>query len=123
VNEEGKVLKVRGYLGASLAAAAFAVMLSTGGAFAQTGPAVNINDGETIDAYAFDPSSMTLNVGDTLMWTNTGNMAHTVTAADGSFDSGMLQPGDTFGFTFSSPGTYSYACSPHPWMKATITVN
>jgi plastocyanin len=112
-------------LGAVLAAAAFAVMMSTTGAVAQStgGPAVNITDGATIDAYGFDPATIAVNVGDTLTWTNTGSMAHSVTATDGSFDSGLLQVGDTFSFTFAAPGTFSYACTPHPWMKATVTAS
>jgi plastocyanin len=89
---------------------------------AQDMPAVNITDGQSIDAYGFDPSSLTANVGDTVTWTNTGTQAHTVTAPDGSFDSGLVNPGDTFSLTLASAGTFSYTCTPHPWMKATLTV-
>ncbi len=107
---------------AAVGAAAFAIVVSTAGVFAQSAPAVNITDGQTLDAYGFDQPNFSVNVGDTVTWTNTGSMPHTVTAADGSFDSGPINPGDTFSFTFSAPGTYNYACTPHPWMKATVTV-
>ena len=49
-------------------------------------------------------------------------MMHTVTAADGSFDSGFLNEGDTFSYTFDEPGEYEYFCSPHPWMRAKVIV-
>jgi nitrite reductase (NO-forming) len=61
-------------------------------------------------------------LGATVTWTNNDTMAHTVTAADGSFDSGMIQPGGTFSFTFDKPGDFDYACTPHPWMKGRISV-
>jgi len=102
--------------------AALAIFVSATGVFAQSATDVNITDGQTLDAYGFDQPTLGVNVGDTVTLTNTGNMPHTVTAADGSFDSGPLNPGDTFSFTFSAPGTYKYACSPHPWMTAAVTV-
>jgi len=45
-----------------------------------------------------------------------------VTAADGSFDSGLLQAGQTFSYTFDKPGDFEYFCAPHPWMRAKISV-
>jgi hypothetical protein len=55
-------------------------------------------------------------------WTNTGQRTHTVSADDGSFDSGRLDPGETFSHTFTEPGTFSYHCGFHPEMLGTITV-
>jgi plastocyanin len=47
---------------------------------------------------------------------------HTVTVGDGSFDSGALGEGEAFSQTFDTAGTFTYACSFHPAMTATITV-
>jgi len=70
----------------------------------------------------YSPNVQMVPLGATVTWTNNDNMAHTVTAADGSFDSGMIAPGDTFSFTFDKPGDFDYACTPHPWMKGRISV-
>jgi predicted lipoprotein with Yx(FWY)xxD motif len=72
--------------------------------------------------FAFAPTSLTVSAGTTVTWTNADSTAHTVTADDGSFDSGNLDPGKTFSFTFKTPGTYAYHCAIHPNMKATIVV-
>jgi len=62
-------------------------------------------------------------LGATVTWTNDDpGMVHSVTAADGSFDSGMLSTGQTFSFTFDKPGDFDYFCTPHPWMKARVSV-
>ena len=47
---------------------------------------------------------------------------HTVTSADGIFDSGFLNEGDTWSHTFDEPGEFEYFCAPHPWMRATVIV-
>ncbi len=47
---------------------------------------------------------------------------HTVTADDGSWDSGDVQPGATWRRTFDRPGTYPYHCTPHPFMQAVVVV-
>lgn len=62
-------------------------------------------------------------LGATVTWTNTGAVAHTVTADDvTSFDSGNLDPQATFSFTADLPGTVTYHCTFHPWMTGTLTV-
>jgi plastocyanin len=61
-------------------------------------------------------------VGTTVTWTNQDSTAHTVTANDGSFDSGPIQPGKSFSHTFSTAGTVAYHCKIHPSMTATVTV-
>jgi plastocyanin len=81
--------------------------------------------GETavaISGFAFDPASLDVPVGATVTWTNDDGTQHTVTARDGSFDSGGLTQGQTFSQTFDTPGTFEYFCSFHPTMTATITV-
>ncbi len=63
--------------------------------------------------YKFDPATVTVNAGDTVVWTNNGAVAHTVTASDGSWDSGNLSPGQSFSHTFNSAGTVAYYCAFH----------
>ena len=76
----------------------------------------------TIKDFEFAPSKVTIKVGGTVTWTNDGPSAHTITADDGSFDSGQLQEGKTFSRTYDSIGTFSYHCSIHPSMKAQVVV-
>lgn len=91
-------------------------------ALAQGTPPVSIADGQQLSSYAFDPGVFNVSTGASVTWTNYGAQPHTVTASDQSFDSGNIQPGETFTYQFDAPGTYSYVCTPHPWMKATIVV-
>jgi plastocyanin len=62
---------------------------------------------------SFNPQNITANVGDTVFWTNADTMEHTVTADNGSFDSGSIQPGATYSISFDAPGTYRYYCKFH----------
>lgn len=73
-------------------------------------------------SWGYDPATITAHIGDTVVWTNTGDMAHTVTADDGSFDSGSLSKGDSWSHIFNTAGTFTYYCAPHPWMKGTVIV-
>jgi plastocyanin len=75
------------------------------------------------DGLRFEPADVTVAVGDAVTWTHEGGLPHTVTAADGAFDSGNLASGDTFEFTAEEPGSTDYACSIHPQMTGTITVS
>lgn len=79
---------------------------------------------ENPNSPGFMPSTITVVIGvnNTVVWTNDDTAPHTVTANDGSFSSGNLNPGDSFTITFSTPGTYTYHCNYHPWMKGTIIV-
>ncbi len=72
--------------------------------------------------FGFAPANRTVNVGDTVSWANTGVAPHTVTANDGSFDSGFMFSGDPFSRRFDAPGAFAYFCSIHPEMVGTITV-
>ena len=76
----------------------------------------------TIQNFAFGPATLEVPVGTTVTWTNQDSASHTVTADDGSFDSKALATGATFQQTFSTAGTFTYPCSIHTSMKATITV-
>jgi plastocyanin len=73
-------------------------------------------------AYAPDPLTVVVGVNSTIMWVNNDNAPHTVTANDASFDSGNVAQGQSFTFTFTTPGTYQYHCVYHPWMTGTVIV-
>lgn len=75
-----------------------------------------------IQQYAFLPPNVTVRRGASVTWSNEDEAVHTVTAADNSWDSGRLAIGATFSQTFDTPGAYEYACSIHPAMKGTVTV-
>jgi plastocyanin len=88
-------------------------------------PSVNMIEPSATDImnWGFDSPDLSVSAGQTVVWTNTGAQPHTVTADDNaSFDSGLVDPGNTFSLEFDNPGVYAYHCTPHPWMKATITV-
>jgi len=73
--------------------------------------------------WTYAPTEISVKVGSTVVWNNTGAVAHTVTADDGqAFDSGTIDPKARFMFTPEAAGTYRYHCAFHPWMKATLVV-
>ena len=72
---------------------------------------------------AFIPQSDTITVGDSVRWTNNGAVPHTSTSdTKSSWDSGTLDPGESFTFQFESDGVYPYHCTFHPSMAGTIVV-
>lgn len=85
---------------------------------------VSIFPGAGSYATGYDPDNITIVIGvnNTVIWTNNDNEAHTVTATDGSFDSGNMNAGATFTYTITKPGTYTYICTYHPWMRGYVTV-
>ena len=78
--------------------------------------------GAEIRDFAFAPASLSIPVGSTVSWRNTGEAPHTVTAEDGSFDSDMIAAGRSWARTFEQAGTFSYVCAFHPDMAGTVTV-
>ncbi len=75
-----------------------------------------------IKNFAFSPSSLTIPVGATVTWKNDDVAAHTATSTSPAFDSGNLDNGQHFSFTFLKAGTYQYVCSYHPNMTGQIVV-
>lgn len=75
-----------------------------------------------ISNLSFQPASITIGRGSTIVWRNQDTVSHTVTAGDGSFNSGTIVAGDTFVQKFEKSKTYTYSCSIHPEMKGTIIV-
>lgn len=83
-------------------------------------------DAVVIENYAFSPANITVKKGTTVTWTNKDTVEHNVefdeAPTDGDKAGPMLGKGETYSFTFNAVGTYSYICTPHPYMKGTVTV-
>ena len=77
---------------------------------------ISIRDG------SFSPSSITINAGEAIKWTNTGSSKHSATDKSLNWGTGTLEPGQNFIRYFKTAGTYSYSCSYHPEMEGTIIV-
>lgn len=127
-----RVLRLRGLLSASVAAAFW---FAAPPAWAQPADAIVELTGDL----TFEPASLTIEVGETVEWRNVSDLPHTVTAdpdraadpdhvelPEGAevFNSGFLQPGDVYSRTFDVPGEYRYFCIPHEGagMVAILTV-
>jgi len=93
----------------------------------QTGPvqATPVENPVTVNIHddAFDPATTSIAPGTTVTWVNNDDEAHTVTADDGLFDSGRLDPGDSYSVWFDGSGTVAYHCEPHPHMTGSIEVS
>jgi plastocyanin len=83
------------------------------------GPAATAID---IDNFTFSPPTITVAAGTTVKWTNDDDIPHTVRAVDGSFHSKAMDTADSYAFTFTKPGVYSYFCSLHPKMVGKVVV-
>ncbi len=76
----------------------------------------------------FIPSTVKVNLGDTVNWFNRDFAAHTVTSGttadgpNGIFDSSLFMAGTTFSHTFDEEGTFDYFCMVHPWMSGIVVV-
>jgi plastocyanin len=81
-----------------------------------------VSDPNTIGA--FDPKTVSVKVGQAVEWDwQDASSSHTVTADDGSFDSGLCGQGTKFTHTFAAAGTVAYKCTIHSGMTATIQVS
>lgn len=104
---------------------------STGGGKVTT---VSISVGASVPTNGkfFDPENVETTVGSMVTWMNEDSLPHTVTsgvvnnnspAADGKFDSGIMNQGDSYPFVFDAVGEYQYYCMIHPWMTGRVIVN
>jgi plastocyanin len=76
---------------------------------------------ETIDK-DYAPRTLTVPLGATVTWDNTGDLPHTITDDRGAFDSGAFSPGEVYTRTFDTAGSYYYYCTLHHGMQGTLTV-
>ena len=74
-------------------------------------------DAVEIVEFEFEPEEITVPAGTTITFTNQDKAPHTATADDGSFDTEELGKGDSAEETFDDPGTYTYYCRFHVFMK------
>lgn len=78
-----------------------------------------------IKDYAFSPATITVKKGTKVTWTNQDSVQHDVMSDKTDVagpSSELLAKGQSYSYTFDTPGTYTYHCSPHPYMKAKVIV-
>jgi plastocyanin len=87
-------------------------------------PAAAATHSIAISGYTFSPAAMTITAGDTVTWTNDDQAPHDVTTTSGpvAIHGSTMSKGQSWSYTFTTPGTYSYICSIHPDMTASLTV-
>ena len=101
------------------ALACAALLLCGGAAFgAAAAPATHT---VVIEGVKYEPETLTVNRGDTIVWVNKDPFPHTVTAK-GAFDSHDIAAGKSWKYTASKAGEYAYICTLHPTMKGTLKV-
>jgi plastocyanin len=76
----------------------------------------------TIEGMRFQPERLTVARGDTVVWINKDLVAHTATSGTGRFDSEIIQAEQSWTFTATRKGEYTYICTLHPAMKAMLLV-
>lgn len=99
-----------------------AVLTGTGALAADTQVKIVEGNASDINTWKFEPAEITVTAGSTVTWRNDGKLDHTATADNKAFDSGNLSPGKDFKFTFSTPGEFTYNCTPHPFMTGVVKV-
>jgi len=75
----------------------------------------------TIDGTRYEPATLTVNRGDTVVWINKDPFPHTVTAAP-IFDSGSIAAGARWSYTARKAGDFAYICTLHPNMAGRLVV-
>jgi len=77
----------------------------------------------SIGDHFFNPATVTIVAGDRVRWTNNGSVDHQVYGTGGVWDSGVMNPGDTYTKTFSTEGTFTYYDLLHTQATGTVIVN
>jgi len=107
----------------SVAALAIVLLMMAGrsrtlGATVEDKPVAQVK----VDNFVFSPNLLTVPVGSTVRWVNQDDIPHNVVSDDKSFKSKALDTDESFTYTFTKPGTYTYFCSIHPKMTGKIVV-
>jgi len=76
----------------------------------------------SMQAFGFVPATLTVQKGATVVWTNRDDVPHSVTAADGRFDSGPVAPGKSFEWVAPDDRPVAYHCIYHPSMTGSIKI-
>ncbi|MGN6557019.1 MAG: cupredoxin domain-containing protein [Solirubrobacterales bacterium] len=72
--------------------------------------------------FSYEPDPVVVQAGGKVIWQNEDTAPHTVTADDGSFDTGIIDKGKLGSATFKEAGTFTYFCEVHPTMHGTVEV-
>lgn len=83
---------------------------------------VKIIEGPDIMKWGYDPSELTVSTGTDVIFVNVGQVPHTATANQGTFDTGYLKNSEQMTITMDKIGEHGFFCTPHPWMKGKINV-
>jgi hypothetical protein len=80
-----------------------------------------------LEDVCYIPSNIVVEKGKSVTWLNEDSSFHSVTSGfypepSGLFDSGHLDPYESYTLSFDDLGTYDYFCTLHPWMKAQVIV-
>lgn len=92
------------------------------GSMAPVAP-MGMSQAAEIKQFAYQPKTIEVPVGTTVTWTNLDGASHSVTARDGSFDSGLFGQGATFTQKFDQAGTVAYICTRHGSMMGEVKVS
>jgi plastocyanin len=76
----------------------------------------------TMDASSFSPATLTVSVGDSVVWTNKDILVHSATSKGAPFDSGRMESGATWTYTAKTKGQFPYVCTFHPTMTGELRV-
>ena len=87
-----------------------------------TGETSGSADSVEIVEFVFAPEEITVPAGTTVTFTNQDTAPHTATADDSSFDTEELGKSDSAEETFDEPGTFTYYCRFHVFMKGSVVV-
>jgi plastocyanin len=98
-----------------LVLAAFLLAVLTGSAASAETYVVELSN------FAIEPRELMVRAGDTVEWRIVSGR-HSATSKDAAWDSGELERGASFTQQFDVPGVYPYFCTPHDFMRGTVTV-
>jgi plastocyanin len=89
-----------------------------------------VPEAAALEDKAYRPNPVSIKVGETVIWTNNDLTIHTVTEGNPStnvptngFDSGLLNPDETFKYVFEKAGTIQYHCILHPAMIGSVIIS
>ena len=85
-------------------------------------PAQPVTHTVSIENMQFQPATLTVKAGDSVVWVNKDMFPHTATSTSDAFDSGQIEAGASWTFRAATTGEFPYVCSLHPTMGGTLRV-
>src|ERR1700735_1091081 len=101
-----RAVHVRWLCGVLFTALGLTALLSS----ATAGAAEEADMRVSIVGRAYQPSQLTVGIGQNVTWRNESFGQHTVTSVDDQFDSGVMSAGGSYTMTFAKAGTFNYSC-------------